>query len=89
MTCSNDFQMAIFKGVQKSVVSQARFGPKFKFFVLLTFFVELRVELGPGCQAQSRFSKTVLFNGVYYCKSVKMMESKLIYQRMNIGSKRL
>ena len=52
-------------------------------------FVELRVELGPGCHAQSRFSRTVLFNGVYYCNSVKMMESKLIYQRMNIGYTRL
>ena len=29
--------------------------------------------------AQSWFSKTVLFNGIYYSKSGKMMESKLIY----------
>ena len=34
--------------------------------------------------AQPRFSKTVCFYGIYYCKSGKMMESKLIYQRMNI-----
>ena len=34
--------------------------------------------------AQSRFSKTVLFIGIYYCQSGKMMESKLIYQRMDI-----
>jgi hypothetical protein len=59
------------------------------FFYFVDIFVEQRVELGAGCQAQSRFSKTVLFNGVYYCKSVKMMESKLIYQRMNIGYTRL
>jgi hypothetical protein len=39
--------------------------------------------------AQSRFSKTVLFNGVYYCKSGKMLESKLIYQRINIIQCRL
>jgi hypothetical protein len=59
-------------------------------------FVELRVEPGPGCQAQStasldqsRFSKTVLFNGVYYCKSGKMVESKFIYQRMDIIQCRL
>jgi hypothetical protein len=39
--------------------------------------------------AQSRFSKTALFNGVYYCKSGKMMESKLIYQRMDIIQCRL
>ena len=59
-------------------------------------FVELRVEPGPGWQAQSkaslaqsRFSKTVLFSGIYYCKSGKMMESKLIYQRMNINLCRL
>ena len=58
--------------------------------------VELRVEPGSACQAQSlaslaqsRFSKTVLFNELYYCKSGKMMESKLIYQRMDIIQCRL
>ena len=33
---------------------------------------------------KSRFSWTVLFDGFYYCKSVKMMKFKLIYQRMNV-----
>ena len=54
-------------------------------------FVELRVEPGPGCQAQSkaylaqsRFSKAVLLNVIYYYKSDKMMESKLIYQRTDL-----
>ena len=55
------------------------------------YFVELRVEPGSGCQAQSkaslaqsRFSKTELLNVIYDCKSDKIMESKLIYQRMDI-----
>ena len=59
-------------------------------------FDELRAEPGPSCQAQStasltksRFPKIVLFNGIYYCKSGKMMESKLIYQRMDIIQCRL
>ena len=59
-------------------------------------FVKLRVEPGPGCQAQSkaslaqsRFSKTVLFNGLYYCKSGKMMKYKLICQRIDIIQCRL
>jgi hypothetical protein len=46
-------------------------------------FDELRAEPGPSCQAQSTFSKTVLLNDIYYCKSGKMMESKLICQRMD------
>ena len=47
------------------------FSPKICCIPSLSFFfcfVDIFVELGPGCHAQSRFSKTVLFNGVYYCK---------------------